>query len=93
MKKTDIYEVTLSRRGSFLAKYRFVGRGPTKGDLLVAIELRWQGLAGNVTQAKHEKLVASTIGVPPEINTSDTWEIMGVELGKVQVQKVEAWTL
>ena len=49
----------------------------------------------NLKQEYNERRIISAIGIPVQIGpcTGDTWEIMGIELGRVQVEREEAWAL
>jgi hypothetical protein len=95
--KTDIFKVTLHLEGIYFAHYRFIGRAPTKEELLAAIKRRLNGslVSEDIGQALYERRMVSEIGIPVQIGpcTGDTWEIMGIELGRVQVEREEAWTL
>jgi hypothetical protein len=95
--KTKIYKVTIYRHDRYHAAYRFIGRAPTKEEMLSAIERRLDGslVSSNRIDAHYSAKIISEIGVPTKLGplTGATWEVIGVELGKVTIERENAWTL
>jgi hypothetical protein len=94
--KTDVYDVTIREQGIYHERYHFVGRVPTKKELLEAIERRLDGslVCDNINDAYSSRTIVREVGIP-EIGTLNgkVWKVLGSEIGSVTVEHVDAWTL
>lgn len=96
--KTDVYKVTIGKKGTYHACFLFVGRVPTKKELLEAIQRRHDKSRDVHYVRKHaddSKRIVEEIGIPDKIGPSrgKKWVIMGIEIGAVEVRCLDAWTL
>jgi hypothetical protein len=95
--KTDVYKVSLERKGIYHARFFFVGSIPTQQDLLSAIDRREGGSLSSEDQydAYCSREIVEHVGIPKEVGVLDgeTWNILGIEIGKVTIEALEAWTL
>ncbi len=95
--KTDIYKVTIYKHDNYHQVYRFVGRVPTKEELLDAIGRRkGNSLRHKITWAAQcsTEIITQT-GIPEKTGVLSPvkWSICGVKIGKVTVEREDAWTL
>jgi hypothetical protein len=95
--KTNIYKVTIFRNGRLHQWYRFIGRVPTTEEMVAAIDRRLDGSKNceRARDAYFSTQIVTEIGIPTEIGptTGDTWVLVGIEIGKIRVEREDAWTL
>lgn len=97
--KTDVYKVTIRKKGNYHADFLFVGHKPTKKELLEAIQRRLDKSGGDVhytrRHADDSTRIVEEIGIPDKVGPSrgKKWVIMRIEIGEVEVRCLDAWTL
>ena len=96
--KTDVYKVTIGKEGTYHTDFLFVGRKPTKKELLEAIKRRLDeslGIHYNHRDANDSTMIVEEIGIPDEVGPckGTKWFIMGIEIGEVEVRCLDAWVL
>lgn len=95
--KTNIYKITIHKNGHFLQMYWFIGAIPTQDELLEIIKRRAsKSLVQDVLfDADCSIQIVKQIGIPDEIGpcTGKKWLIMDIEVGKITVEREEAWTV
>lgn len=96
--KTNIYKVTIFKNKRLHDWFRFIGRVPTKEEVIEAIKLRLGGstLFDYVNTAHFSEEIVSKAGIPTEIGPTSpgaTWICMDIEMGKVHVAREDGWML
>ncbi len=95
--KTDVYDITIRVKGIYHQQYHFVGRVPTKEELLEAIERRHaesRGCPDDWNDASNSWTIVKAVGIP-EIGTLNgkEWKVVGIEVGSVTIEHLDAWAL
>jgi hypothetical protein len=96
--KSDVYKVTIGKNGTYHTDFLFVGRKPTKKELLEAIKRRLdesRGIHYDHRKANDSTMIVEEIGIPDKVGVCQgtKWFIMGIEMGEVEVRRLDAWTL
>lgn len=95
--KTDIYKITIFKNKRLHQWFRFVGRVPTKEEVIEVIQdcLGDSLVDDDNREAYFSTQIVSEIGIPTEIGpgTGTTWVLLDIEIGKIRVEREKGWIL
>jgi len=93
--KTVIYRVNLYKHGTWHERFRFIGRRPTRDDVLEAIERsRGKSLVyAGINTANQSRQIVEFCGMPEKDGPSApaVYSVLGRAVAKVYIDKEIAW--
>lgn len=92
-----VYKVTIYRHDIWHQRYRFMGRRPTRDDVLEAIERhRGDSLRHKILiTTEHSKEIVEHCGLPEEdgVLNPTQWFVVGKEAGSVSIEQETIWII
>lgn len=92
--KTDVYVITITRKGIYHSQFWFVGKIPSQTEVDSAVNRRLDRCftVGVQQDARLSRRILQNAGVPAEVG-ENKWIEIGIEIGSVRLEHKDAWSL